>query len=45
MKGVDDTLATIRRGYFNQAVKTRKQVDWVDETTNDGKTKYVLRRF
>jgi len=45
MKGVDDTLATIRRGYFNQAVKTRKQVDWVDETTNEGKKKYVLRRF
>ena len=45
MKGVDDTLATIRRGYFNQAVKTRKQVDWVDETTKEGKKKYVLRRF
>jgi PAS domain S-box-containing protein len=45
MKGVDDTLATIRRGYFNQAVKTRKQVEWVDETTNEGKKKYVLRRF
>jgi PAS domain S-box-containing protein len=45
MKGVDDTLATIRRGYFNQAVKTGKQVDWVDETDSEGKKKYVLRRF
>ena len=45
MKGVDDTLAKIRRGYFNQAVKTRKQVDWVDVTNNEGKKTYILRRF
>ncbi|MFZ4679518.1 MAG: PAS domain S-box protein [Flavobacterium sp.] len=45
MKGIDDTLATIRRGYFDQAVKTRKQVDWVDETNKEGKKTYILRRF
>ena len=45
MKGIDDTLAKIRRGYFKQAVKTRKQVEWVDETTNEGKKTYILRRF
>lgn len=45
MKGIDDALATTRRGYFNQAVQTRKQVDWVDEANKDGKKTYTLRRF
>ena len=45
MKGIDDAMATIRRGYFNQAVQTRKQVDWVDETIKEGKKTYILRRF
>lgn len=45
MKGIDDTMATIRGGYFNQAIQTRKQVDWIDETDKEGKKTYILRRF
>ena len=45
MKGIDDTIATIREGYFNQAVQTRKQVDWIDETGKEGKKTFILRRF
>lgn len=45
MRGIDTTMATIRRGYFNQAKETKKQVDWIDEITVKGKSKSVLRRF
>lgn len=45
MKGIDDSMATVRRGYFNQAVQTRKEVDWIDEINNEGKKIYILRRF
>jgi len=45
MKGIDDSMATIRRRYFNQAVQTRKEVDWIDEIINEGKKIYILRRF
>ena len=45
MKGIDDSMAAIRRGYFNQARDNRKQVDWVDETFREGKKIFVYRRF
>ncbi|MFD0779334.1 PAS domain S-box protein [Flavobacterium myungsuense] len=45
MKGLDTSIANIRRGYFNQAKETKKQVDWIDEINRDGKKISVLRRF
>jgi signal transduction histidine kinase len=44
-KGIDNNLAQVRRNYFNDAIKTKKQVDWVDEITNNGNKTYVFRRF
>ena len=45
MRGIDTSLAIIRRGYFDQAKETKKQVDWIDEINRDGKKISVLRRF
>lgn len=45
MRGIDTTMATIRRGYFNQAKETKKQVDWIDEINRNGKKTSILRRF
>ena len=45
MRGIDTSLAIIRRGYFDQAKETKKQVDWIDEINRNGKIVSVLRRF
>ena len=45
MRGIDTSIANIRRGYFNEAKETKKQVDWIDEINLNGKSKSVLRRF
>jgi PAS domain S-box-containing protein len=45
MRGIDTSIAKMRRTYFNQAKETKKQVDWIDEINVNGKSKSVLRRF
>lgn len=45
LKGLDSTLAQCRRNYFNQAIETKEQVDYIDEIIKDGKTVYVHRRL
>jgi signal transduction histidine kinase len=45
LKDLDTTLAEQRRGYFNLAKSTKKQVDWVDEIKRNDKTVYIYRRF
>ena len=44
-KGVDSTLAQVRRNYFKEAIQTKKQVDWIDEIHKDGTKTYIFRRF
>jgi two-component system sensor kinase FixL len=44
-KGLDTTLAQSRRNYFNQALETKEQVDYIDEMTKDGKTVFMHRRL
>lgn len=45
LKGLDTNLAQVRRNYFNEAVKTKKKVDWIDEINNNGNKTYIFRRF
>jgi len=44
-KAVDKTIAAERRAFFNQAIQTKRQVEWVDEYHKNGKDSYVMRRF
>lgn len=44
-KGLDTSPALHRRQFFNQAIQTKQQVEWVDEYQRNGKDIYVLRRF
>jgi signal transduction histidine kinase len=44
-KGLDTTLAQARRNYFNEAITTKKQVEWIDEISNNGNKKNIFRRF
>jgi PAS domain S-box-containing protein len=46
LKNLDKTQATKRREYFNTAITTGEQIEWVDEhITKDGGKKYILRKF
>ncbi len=45
LKGLDPALAQSRRNYFNQALETREQVDYIDEITKNGETFYIHRRL
>lgn len=45
LKGLDTTLAQVRRDYFNEAIRTKKQVEWIDEINNNGNKTNVFRRF
>ncbi len=46
LKNLDKTQAFKRREYFNKAVTTGEQIEWVDEhTTKEGDKKYILRKF
>ncbi len=44
-KGIDDTMAVRREEYFQEAKRTGKQVEWVDEVVKENRTYYILRRF
>lgn len=44
-RGVDTTMAKSRRKLFEEAMRTQKQVEWIDEYHKDGKDSYVMRRF
>ena len=44
-KGLDNSNADQRRNFFNQAIQTKQQVEWVDEYQRNGNDIYVLRRF
>jgi transcriptional regulator with PAS, ATPase and Fis domain len=46
LKNLDKTQAIKRREYFNKAVTTGEQIEWVDEhITKEGEKKYILRKF
>lgn len=45
LKGIDTSLAQIRRGNFNKAVETKQPVNWIDKMEKEGSTLYVYRRF
>ncbi len=46
LKNLDKTQAFKRREYFNTAVTTGEQIEWVDEhITKEGDKKYILRKF
>jgi PAS domain S-box-containing protein len=46
LKNLDKTQATKRREYFNKAITTGEQIEWVDEhITKEGDKKYILRKF
>lgn len=45
-KGIDRSLAIRRREVFNNAVSTRKVIEWIDEhITSDGEKRYLLRKM
>jgi PAS domain S-box-containing protein len=44
-KGIDNTMAHKREEYFQEAMKTGRQVEWIDEIVRDNRTYYVMRRF
>ena len=45
LKGLDTTLAQSRRDYFNKALATKQQVDYIDEIAKDGEKVYIHRRL
>jgi PAS domain S-box-containing protein len=46
LKNLDKSQATKRREYFNRAITTGEQIEWVDEhITKEGSKKYILRKF
>lgn len=46
LKNLDKGQATKRREYFNKAITTGEQIEWVDEhLTKEGGKKYILRKF
>jgi signal transduction histidine kinase len=44
-KQLDTAKAQERRNYFNKAIQTKKQVDWIDEINKEGVKTYIFRRF
>jgi PAS domain S-box-containing protein len=45
-KGIDDSLARKRRAFFNEALQSKADVEWVDEhQTKQGTTIHILRKF
>lgn len=44
-KGIDTTMAQKREEYFQEAKRTGRQVEWIDEIIKNNTTYYVLRRF
>lgn len=46
LKGIDNSLATKRRKYFNIVLKTKSDFEWIDEHADKkGNIQYILRRF
>lgn len=46
LKNLDKSQAIKRREYFNTAITTGEQIEWVDEhVTAQGDKKYILRKF
>ncbi|MCE3281346.1 MAG: domain S-box protein [Chitinophagaceae bacterium] len=46
LKNLDKKQAEKRRAFFNKAVTTGEQIEWVDEhETSNGEKKYILRKF
>lgn len=45
LKGIDTSLAQLRRDYFTMAIETKKQVNWIDEIVKEGNINYIYRRF
>lgn len=46
LKNLDKSQAYKRREYFNTAITTGDQIEWVDEhVTKEGAKKYILRKF
>ena len=46
LKNLDKSQAIKRREYFNTAITTGEQIEWVDEhITKEGEKKYILRKF
>jgi PAS domain S-box-containing protein len=45
-KGVDNTMAILRRSRFNEAVESKNNLSWTDDhTSKDGEPVHILRRF
>lgn len=44
-KGLDSTMALKREDYFQEAKRTGRQVEWIDEIVKNNTTYYVLRRL
>jgi PAS domain S-box-containing protein len=44
-RNLDTTLAQKRHEYFQIAIDTKKQFDWIDEIKKEDKVVHVLRRF
>lgn len=44
-RGIDNTMAIKREEFFQEAKRTGKQVEWVDEVSKNNRTYYILRRF
>lgn len=45
LKGLDSAMAQSRRNFFNQALESKEQVDYIDEITKNGQTVYIHRRL
>ncbi|PQJ76915.1 sensor histidine kinase [Polaribacter glomeratus] len=45
LRGIDDSIAQRRRDIFNKVVKTKQQIEWVEEYEKEGKTVYLMRNF
>ena len=44
-KGINSSSAQARSNIFNEVLRKKKQIEWVDEYSRDGKDIYILRRF
>lgn len=45
LKGIDNTLAKIRRAKFNKAKKSKKTVEWIDQSVKNNKNIHIYRKL
>jgi light-regulated signal transduction histidine kinase (bacteriophytochrome) len=45
LKGIDNTLAKIRRAKFNKAKKSKKTVEWIDQIIKNNKNIHIYRKL